>query len=171
MTSADILKLAMSDCNMTQSRLGKILGKSVKVMWRYTHLRTDVDEWRDMLAAMGYEVIVRKARGGVMEDGAYKVDGREYAPFHVPEDTVLYNNIRYLMGDMGVSELSRRLGVTRQCVYHYLESTTLEPITVKKIAKAIGCNAKDIISPVSMEKNKRKAVNKTINLMGLEDDE
>ena len=84
---------------------------------------------------------------------------------------MLYNNIRYLMGDMGVSELSRRLGVTRQCVYHYMESTTLEPITVKKIAKAIGCNAKDIISPVPMEKNMRKSVNKTINLMGLEDDE
>lgn len=94
--------------------------------------------------AMGYEIVVRPARGGALEKNAYRVSGTEhYTP--IPSVKGKYNNIAYFKGDMSAYELAKRLGVSRVRVKKYIEAESLHEDTLRKIAHVLGCEWTQLI--------------------------
>lgn len=166
MVAGEALKYVMCECSMAQHRLAKMIGKNQQYVSRFCLRRNDVDELADMLGAMGYEIIIRKSKGGFPEQGCVRIDGK--VKEREPQGK-LHNNVRALMGGTSVIELAKALGVTRGCVYHYMECMNLTLEVKKRLATALGCDIEDIISYKNIEQKKRKQLK--VNLEGLDYDE
>lgn len=144
MNAVEVLRTVMKDCNVSQQRLADAIGVNQQNVCYACRNTPTTEMLVNAMNAMGYEIVVRPARGGALEKNAYRITG---TGGYVPVASVKgqYNNIAHFKGDMSAYELSKRLGVSRQRVAKYMEAESLHEDTLRKIAHVLGCDWEQLI--------------------------